>query len=144
MVGGARLRSWAGVLLGAAVAVVALATPAVAADTHVRVTSLRLDHGQVDAQVRLRCTGGGVMRWDVGLTQGTLQDQVRGRQRCDGAIVRRTVRLAPARGSFHPGDAILEYGASGPCREDVCTGWGRAEPVVLSRPPCPGHPVPQP
>lgn len=118
-------------LLAAATALLA-ATPATAADSQVRVRSVEMSRGTVLLDVRLTCDGGGVMRWDVGVDQGDRSDVARGRVRCDGGRERQLVTLVPERGRFHPGQAVLSYGAIGPCSRDVCIGWGAAERLVLS------------
>ena len=116
----------------AAVMTVVLAAPATAADSQVRVRSVELSRGTVVLDVRLSCDGGGVMRWAVALGQGDRSDAVRGRLRCSGKAQRKLLTLVPERGRFHPGEAVLTYGAIGPCRADVCLGWGTAERLALS------------
>jgi uncharacterized protein (DUF58 family) len=111
---------------------VVLAAPATAADSQVRVRSVEMSRGTVVLEVRLRCEGGGFMRWDVALDQGDRSDAARGRVRCSGSAQRKQLTLVPERGRFHPGEAVLSYGAIGPCSRDVCLGWGAAERLELS------------
>ncbi|MDH5279227.1 MAG: hypothetical protein OEW53_09335 [Actinomycetota bacterium] len=120
----------------------AVAVPASAASessgSQLRVTSVEMSRGAVSIALRARCSGGGFMRWDVGVGQDVgSTDKVRkakagGRVSCDGRARVRTADLVPNRGRFHPGSAYLYVSTVGPCTAEVCIGWARGEQVDLT------------
>jgi hypothetical protein len=90
--------------------------------------------GNVMVTARVKCTGHGSFRWEVGL-----QQKVRARASanvpCDGDGFLASIELHSRNGRFHPGSADLTRGII-ICGKDVCIG---TESIEKTRIPPPGH-----
>jgi hypothetical protein len=128
-------------IVGAVVATIALpALPASAAplpETVLKIRSIDWQprSGDVEVAARVKCTGKGTFRWEVGLEQNRVKDRGSANVPCDGDGYRSTIVLDPRTGRFHPGAAQLMRGAI-ICGSDACIGFQVLEQTRISPP---GH-----
>lgn len=78
--------------------------------------------GNVEVTARVKCTGKGTFRWDVGLEQKRTKARGSARVPCDGDGFLSTIELDPRNGRFHPGDALFTHGSI-TCGSDACIGF---------------------
>jgi|1185.fasta_scaffold462406_2 hypothetical protein len=101
---------------------------------HLKTLSWDPHTGNVMVTARVRCTGKGSFRWEVGI-----QQKVRARASanvpCDGDGFLASIELHSRNGRFHPGAADLTRGII-ICGQDVCIG---TESIEKTRIPPPGH-----
>ena len=93
--------------------------------------------GDVEVTARVKCTGKGTFRWDVGLEQKHAKDRGSANVPCDGDGFLSTIVLDPRTGRFHPGAALFMHGAI-ICGSDACIGFQVIKQTRIS-PPAHGH-----
>lgn len=125
----------------AAVVAAALALPALpAAAAPLPKTVLKIKSidwqprsGSVEVTARVKCTGKGTFRWDVGLEQKRAKARGSAKVPCDGDGFLSTIVLDPRAGRFHPGAALFTRGAI-ICGSDACIGFQILERTRISPP----------
>jgi hypothetical protein len=124
-------------VVAAVVAALALpALPAAAAPlpkTVLKIKSLDWQprSGDVDVTARVKCTGKGTFRWDVGLEQKRAKDRGSANVPCDGDGYLSTIVLDPRDGRFHPGAALFTHGSI-TCGSDACIGFQVLERIRIT------------
>jgi hypothetical protein len=87
--------------------------------------------GDVEVSARVKCTGKGTFRWDVGLKQKRAKASGSAKVPCDGDGFRSTIVLDPRSGRFHPGEALFTRGSI-TCGSDACIGFQVLEKIRIT------------